>query len=90
MWHGGSDYFKFFDGDTSYCGENVNQGPFWVRPKALLSDMYRDLWQVVGHTGTGGGLVVEGKLIMIDTGAKGQYLKIEDGVITEGDIFFGV
>jgi len=85
------DSFKFYDGDTSYCGEHVRQGPFWVRPKTLLSDMYPAVWQVVGHTGTGGGLGVsdDNKLVMIDTGAKGQYLKVIDGVISEGDIFFG-
>lgn len=83
------ELFRFYDGDSSHCGENVNQGPLWVRPKSLLSDMYPGGWQVVGHTGTGGGLVVEDRLIMIDTGAKGQYLKVEDDIIKEGDIYFG-
>lgn len=33
----------------SHYGDNIYQGPLWVRPYSLLLDMY-EMYQVVGHT----------------------------------------
>lgn len=78
--------FKFFDGDKSYCGENVNQSPFWVRPDTLETDMYPGLRMVVGHTNARNGVEQRGPLFMIDTGKQGEYLRIEDGNIYTGTL----
>lgn len=42
--------FCFYKGDSSGTGNNVNQGPLWVRPEALLIDKIEIYTQVVGHT----------------------------------------
>jgi len=77
--------FKFFDGDTSRCGEHVKQSPFWVRPDTLETDMYPGLRMVVGHTHAEG-VEQRGPLFMIDTGKQGEYLRIEDGNIFTGTL----
>jgi len=41
--------FSFYDEDRSHCGDNINQGPFWVRERALYKDGISQL-MVVGHT----------------------------------------
>lgn len=77
--------FKFFDGDDSNCGENVQQGPFWVRPESLMSDPYPLLRMVVGHT-FADGVDSVGPITMIDTGKQGEYLKVIDGIFHTGTI----
>lgn len=80
------ELFKFNRADTSHCGDDVRQGPFWIRPDALLTDMY-PIQQVVGHTHTDKVKVIDDKLIMIDTGRAAQeYLTITDDVIDAGTL----
>jgi hypothetical protein len=62
-----------FDGRDIY-GDDVTQGPLWIRPDSLLSDYVPGYSQIVGHTGfpaiqevpleTGEGL----RIVFIDTG----------------------
>lgn len=44
--------FQFYRGDRSDYGDDINQGPFWVRPQSLYRDKI-DNFQVVGHTMVG-------------------------------------
>ncbi len=53
---------NFFMGGGDPYGNSKWQGPLWVRPEALIGDMYKDdtghVWtQIVGHTRTGTPLV---------------------------------
>lgn len=41
--------FNFISGGDMY-GNDVYQSPAWVRPEALIKDMYKGLKQIVGHT----------------------------------------
>lgn len=41
--------FSFYENDWSGCGNNVAQGPLWIRPEALIESHAYDK-QVVGHT----------------------------------------
>lgn len=77
--------FKFDHRDTSHCGDDVRQGPFWVRPESLLSDLYPALRMVVGHTFIDGADSV-GKVAMVDDAGRGTYLKIIDGVFHTGTL----
>jgi len=75
----------------NYCdpyGDDVFQGPTWVRPRSLMKDS-KDLGyiQVVGHTTQNQidikGKSTGGKYYFIDTlETSGEYLIIEDGQIT--------
>lgn len=75
--------FGFMMGDNySQTGDDITQGPIWVRPMSLMSDMLEDTVCVVGHTTvTKLGLDKKfPKIILIDClGTSGQYLIIEDG-----------
>lgn len=42
--------FGFYKGDTSGCGDNVNQSPLWVRPDSLICGALEGFNQCVGHT----------------------------------------
>lgn len=71
-------------------GDNIWQGPTWVRPRSLMKDS-KDLGyiQVVGHTGQNQidikGKATGGKYYFIDTlGTSGEYLIIEDGEVRAG------
>jgi len=73
-------------------GNNVWQGPTWVRPRSLMADS-KDLGyiQVVGHTGQNQidikGKATGGKYYFIDTlGTSGEYLIIEDGHVSAGKV----
>jgi len=86
--------FDAFDakGYIDGYGDNVWQGPTWVRPKSLMKDS-KDLnyIQVVGHT-TQNQIDIKGKATgghyyFIDTlGTSGEYLIIEDGQLTAGKV----
>ena len=41
--------FNFVSGGDVY-GNDIFQSPTWVRPEALIKDMYKGLKQIVGHT----------------------------------------
>ncbi|MDR0784714.1 MAG: metallophosphoesterase [Treponema sp.] len=56
-------------------GNDPRQGPLWIRPESLISDMYFKQ-QIVGHTPTEGISIVEKNeniLIMIDSGVVGEF-----------------
>lgn len=73
-------------------GDDVFQGPTWVRPKSLMKDSkHLGYIQIVGHTEQKQidikGKSTGGKYYFIDTlGTSGEYLIIEDGQITTGKI----
>lgn len=48
----GRTLFGFHNGDRSGCGNDIRQGPLWVRPNSLSKDGIGNL-QVVGHTSIG-------------------------------------
>jgi hypothetical protein len=48
----GKTLFGFHYGDRSGCGDDIRQGPLWVRPNSLWKDGISNL-QVVGHTTVG-------------------------------------
>lgn len=59
-------------------GDSITQPPFWVRPRALTSDMVEGYTQVVGHT-TRDNIYIDDTLMLID--CPGDYVEItKDGV----------
>jgi predicted phosphodiesterase len=85
-----NDLFEFrpnafgFNGYDPY-GDNITQGPLWVRPRSLMKNFVDNYKQVVGHTTM---KYIEPKHFnderdlfwFIDTlGTSGEYLVIEDG-----------
>jgi predicted phosphodiesterase len=79
--------FDYSDKDYSYCGNNINQTPLWIRPQALMSAntntvLKQELIQIVGHTHQQQidikGKSTGGKYYFIDTMPR-EYL-IYDGV----------
>jgi len=74
--------FMFNPGDNfSMTGDEVTQGPIWVRPFSLSKDRVEGLWFVVGHTTSRKlSIVDEHQIILIDClGETGEYLIVEDG-----------
>lgn len=84
--------FDFFGWDP--YGDNVSQTPIWIRPHSLIvgSRNIREFFrQVVGHTSMKrldlSKFITNGKYFFIDTlGTSGEYLIIEDGETTVGNI----
>jgi predicted MPP superfamily phosphohydrolase len=86
-----NDYLKFqpivfgfmMGGNFDQTGDDVTQGPIWVRPLSLMRDMVEGITCVVGHT-TVQKLGLNPKhpsIILIDClGTTGEYLIIEDSV----------
>jgi hypothetical protein len=86
-----NDYLKFqprvfgfsMGANFDQTGDDVTQGPIWVRPLSLMRDMVEGITCVVGHT-TVQKLGLNPKhpsIILIDClGTTGEYLIIEDGV----------
>lgn len=72
-------------------GDSITQPPIWVRPRALLSDLFEnmeveeDYIQVVGHTHQDH-IEVGGDVIFIDAIANNEYLIINDGAPEVGII----
>jgi predicted MPP superfamily phosphohydrolase len=74
--------FTFAIGDNfSQTGDDVTQGPLWVRPYSLSKDKVSGVWYVVGHTQVRKlSIVDDHQIILIDClGESGEYLIIEDG-----------
>lgn len=73
--------FKFMMGSNGdYYGDDVTQGPIWVRPKSLLSDSIDGFKQVVGHTTQSNLMFIKDKIILIDCiGTSGEFLIIDNG-----------
>ena len=61
-------------------GDNIWQGPLWVRPRSLLQDSLDNVIQVVGHTRIrkDNPQTVD-KLLLADCLEHGEYYSYEDG-----------
>lgn len=63
----------------SNTGDDITQGPFWVRPKSLYMNMLDDYNFVVGHTSVEQINVFNEKIFLVDCLDTGnQYLEITD------------
>lgn len=77
-----NDLFKYkpysfgFTGRNPY-GDNITQGPMWIRPMSLLSDKLYNYTQIVGHT-EDDTIKEKSGVWFIDNLEKGGYLVIED------------
>lgn len=73
--------FRFTPGYTnSNHGDDITQGPLWVRPRSLAEDELGDVKQVVGHTRQDF-INITGNLAFIDTiETSGEYLEVNDGI----------
>jgi hypothetical protein len=75
--------FGFRSGENaSWTGDDVTQGPIWVRPYSLSIDKVDGVVCVVGHTPQREGIsiVEESGIILTDClGETDEYLIIEDG-----------
>lgn len=89
--------FGYYIPDTEHMQENgddIRQSPIWVRPRSLMRDgqkFKKDIIQVVGHTVQNQidikGKSTGGRYYFIDTlGTSGEFLIVEDGVISTGKI----
>jgi hypothetical protein len=77
-------------------GDETFQGPMWIRPKSLMKVNYdtlrKQIIQVVGHTPQDNidikGKATGGRYYFIDTLEynQGQYLIVEDGVVSLGKL----
>lgn len=67
-----------FSGHDDY-GDDVTQGPLWVRPGSLSKDKIEDYVQVVGHTVVKN-LVVSQAFFVDCLETSGEYLVITDGI----------
>jgi len=74
--------FGFAMGNNfSQTGDDITQGPIWVRPQSLVKDMVENITCVVGHTQVRElTYLPEHKLILIDClGTVDEYFVIQDG-----------
>ncbi len=85
-----NDLFKYkpnsfeFTSGTKFCnyGDDITQTPIWVRPESLRKDKLDGLIQVVGHT-VQNSIITTEEIILIDTlGTSGEYLEINNGILT--------
>lgn len=79
-------HFRFEMGiNLSFYGDDICQGPLWIRPASLLKDGLKDYTHVVGHTQMEK-IQFKDNCIFTDTlGISGEYLIIED---VDGEIKF--
>ena len=67
-------------------GDSITQGPLWVRPRALKSNMIEGVKQIVGHT-IQKNINLDDEVIFIDTLEFGnEYLVINNGILEIGKI----
>jgi len=60
--------FRFTPGKKDEChGDEICQGPMWVRPKSLKEDGIAGYTQVVGHTMQKELSITDSKFIFVDT-----------------------
>lgn len=76
--------FKFiYNNNSAYTdphGNDVFQGPTWVRPKSLFKDKLDNYIQIVGHT-EHPKIEFKNNVYLIDCLGKGYYLKNNDNTI---------
>ena len=82
------DKFRFTPGRRyDPYGDEVEQGPVWVRPDSLFTDRLDNFTQIVGHT-VQEKLIPFSDVILIDTlGTSGEYLSIENGEMQIGNSY---
>lgn len=73
----------YFNGWNMY-GDDITQGPLWIRPRSLRKDKINGFIQVVGHTHFDE-VRFENNIWFIDA-LPNQYLVIEDGVFTKKEL----
>lgn len=82
LWKFRNGSFGFYPWDSSDTGDNINQGPLWVRPNSLYQDQV-DILQVVGHTQVSKinhpAKSERRGFYLIDAIASRQYLVCQDG-----------
>lgn len=72
--------FKFAAGpNRDNYGDDMTQGPIWVRPLSLQADRIDNFVQVVGHT-IQKSINIDDRVIFIDCLENKKYLIIEDGI----------
>lgn len=71
-------YFGFSNSDRSGYGQDVLQGPLWVRPESLLEDPLDNVTHVVGHTEVKE-IIFRENVIFTDSPDSQTYLVIQDG-----------
>jgi predicted phosphodiesterase len=91
-----NDYLKFqprvfgfmMGNNFDQTGNDITQGPIWVRPKSLVKDMVEGITCVVGHTQVPElTYLPDYKLILIDClGSVDEYFVIDNGVTKIGRI----
>jgi predicted phosphodiesterase len=63
-------------------GDEITQGPLWVRPNSLLKDKIDDMNYIIGHTNTQQITMVAKDVINIDClDYSNSYLIIDDGIL---------
>lgn len=78
--------FKFQPGRTwSNYGDDITQGPLWVRPRSLIQDMVPGYTHVVGHTPQQT-INYDQKVWFVDNVSHTEYLIIENGVARKTSI----
>jgi hypothetical protein len=80
--------FTFAMGDNfSQTGDDITQGPLWVRPYSLSKDKVDGVWHVVGHTQARKlSIVDDHQIILTDClGESGEYLITENGTPRSSD-----
>lgn len=78
-----SIHLNFSIGDNlSPDGDDITQGPLWVRPDSLWKDRVLGITHIVGHTPVNQMTRIENEVILIDTQrTSGEYLIIKDGLV---------
>lgn len=82
--------FGFMMGENySKTGNDITQGPLWVRPNSLINDMVEEIICVVGHTKMDNIIINhENRIILIDCLEEFQFLSIQDGIPKMEEIKF--
>lgn len=75
----GPKYFNFKLGENkSFAGDDITQGPLWVRPNSLRQDGISNCTQIVGHTRTNI-IDIKSDIIQVDVlMSNKQYLIIDN------------
>lgn len=67
---------------TNPYGDNIFQGPMWVRPDSLVKDSLKEYVHIVGHTHHDK-MTIKENCIFIDTLEHKKYLLFNDSIIEE-------
>lgn len=83
LWRYRPASFNFKIGQNmSYTGDDITQGPFWVRPGSLAIDRIKGFTHIVGHTNSVAITLDNPNIVVIDVHEYApEYLSIIDGII---------